>query len=155
MATAYAQWLSSRDPLGKQTWRLPTEAELRWFYDQNVDQISNVSFAGDRWSTRAMQPMETGVGNLWEWTDSLFVPFQGFQAHPAYPEYSADFFCPVSHSDPSMSDTQHYVVLGGSWATHARMASRRTFRNWYQSGYPYSFIGFRLLLSSPSGVTTC
>ena len=42
-------------------------------------------------------------------------------------------------------DTKHKVVLGGSWATLPRLASRRTFRNWYQSGYGYIWAGGRVV----------
>ena len=73
------------------------------------------------------------VGNGWEWTASTFQPFPGFRADlPDYAGYSADFF-----------DGRHYVLLGASWATDARLA-RRSFRNWYQPHYPYVFSKFRL-----------
>ena len=42
-------------------------------------------------------------------------------------------------------DTKHKVVLGGSWATHPRIAGRRTFRNWYQSGYGFAWAGGRVV----------
>src|SRR5271154_6421105 len=42
-------------------------------------------------------------------------------------------------------DNKHKVVLGGSWATLPRIAGRRTFRNWYQSGYGYAWAGARVV----------
>jgi iron(II)-dependent oxidoreductase len=71
------------------------------------------------------------VGNGWEWTSTAFAPLRGFEAMPNYPEYSADFF-----------DGRHYVMLGASWATDARLV-RRSFRNWFQPHYPYTFAKFR------------
>lgn len=72
------------------------------------------------------------IGNGWEWTATLFAPFPGFRADlPDYAGYSADFF-----------DGRHYVLLGASWATDARLV-RRSFRNWYQPHYPYVFSKFR------------
>jgi gamma-glutamyl hercynylcysteine S-oxide synthase len=72
------------------------------------------------------------AGNGWEWTSTVFEPFQGFQATSYYPGYSADFF-----------DGKHYVVKGASARTAAQL-TRRSFRNWYRSEYPYTYAGFRL-----------
>jgi gamma-glutamyl hercynylcysteine S-oxide synthase len=71
------------------------------------------------------------VGNGWEWTDSLFAPFPGFEPMPSYPLYSADFF-----------DGRHVVLKGASPAT-ARELVRRSFRNWYRPRYPYPYAKFR------------
>lgn len=51
-----------------------------------------------------------------------------------YPGYTADFF-----------DGKHNVVLGGSWATHPRIAGRKSFVNWYQRKYPYAWVGARVV----------
>ena len=71
------------------------------------------------------------VGNGWEWTRTVFAPFDGFQPFPFYPGYSANFF-----------DNQHYVMKGGSARTAACLL-RRSFRNWFQPRYPYIYAGFR------------
>jgi len=71
------------------------------------------------------------VGNGWEWTSTRFAPFEGFQAYPTYPGYSARFF-----------DNDHFVVKGAS-ATTARRLLRRSFRNWFRQGYPHAHAGFR------------
>ncbi len=55
------------------------------------------------------------LGGVWEWTSSELVKHQGFEPMPLYPAYTADFF-----------DTKHNIVLGGSWATHPRIAGRKT-----------------------------
>ncbi|KAJ1750709.1 hypothetical protein LPJ78_000322 [Coemansia sp. RSA 989] len=85
------------------------------------------------------------IGNAWEWTSTPFHPFNGFEPSHMYPGYSADFFDP-----PEMykSDSCHYVIKGGSYITHPRMALRQTFRNWYQRGYPYMLATFRLCADS-------
>jgi iron(II)-dependent oxidoreductase len=72
-------------------------------------------------------------GNGWEWTASVFAPFEGFETSSYYPGYSADFF-----------DGHHYVVKGASARTAAQL-TRRSFRNWYRSEYPYTYTGFRLI----------
>lgn len=71
------------------------------------------------------------VGNGWEWTSTVFTPFDGFQAMPSYPEYSAEFF-----------DQQHYVLKGASPVT-ARELLRPSFRNWFRPHYPYVYATFR------------
>ncbi|MDQ6704455.1 MAG: SUMF1/EgtB/PvdO family nonheme iron enzyme [Acidobacteriota bacterium] len=73
------------------------------------------------------------VGNGWEWTSTLFGPFDGFQPAPTYPGYSANFF-----------DDRHYVVKGASPRTSARL-TRRSFRNWFRPEYPYTYTTFRLV----------
>ena len=41
------------------------------------------------------------IGNGWEWTSTPFKGFDGFEARPYYPGYSANFF-----------DGEHYVLKG-------------------------------------------
>jgi formylglycine-generating enzyme required for sulfatase activity len=72
-------------------------------------------------------------GNGWEWTSTVFAPFEGFATTAYYPGYSADFF-----------DGQHFVVKGASARTAGQL-TRRSFRNWYRSEYPYTYTGFRLV----------
>jgi iron(II)-dependent oxidoreductase len=71
------------------------------------------------------------AGNGWEWTSTLFAPFEGFQPFSFYHGYSADFF-----------DGKHYVMKGGSQRTAACLL-RRSFRNWFQPHYPYVYAAFR------------
>jgi iron(II)-dependent oxidoreductase len=71
------------------------------------------------------------IGQVWEWTDSIFEGYLGFSAHP-YPEYSEVFF------------GQGYRVLrGGSWATRARVATP-SFRNWDLPQRRQIFAGIRI-----------
>ncbi|KAL8779261.1 MAG: hypothetical protein Q9213_007033 [Squamulea squamosa] len=55
------------------------------------------------------------LGGVWEWTSSTLEEHEGFNAMQSYPGYTADFF-----------DGKHNVVLGGSWATHPRIAGRKS-----------------------------
>jgi ergothioneine biosynthesis protein EgtB len=76
------------------------------------------------------------VGNGWEWTDTPFTGFPGFEPWiTGYRGYSADFF-----------DGKHFVLKGGSWATATELL-RRSFRNWFQAHYPYVFAKFRCVAS--------
>ena len=76
--------------------RLPTEVE--W-------EVAAVTQPGFRW------------GEVWEWTASPFLPFEGFVAHP-YRDYSAPWF------------GERYVLRGASRATSPRMAHPR-YRNFF------------------------
>jgi iron(II)-dependent oxidoreductase len=71
------------------------------------------------------------IGQVWEWTASVFDGYHGFSADP-YPEYSEVFF------------GQGYRVLrGGSWATRARVATA-FFRNWDLPQRRQIFAGIRI-----------
>ncbi|PYH43948.1 DUF323 domain protein [Aspergillus saccharolyticus JOP 1030-1] len=74
------------------------------------------------------------LGGVWEWTSTTLEPHEGFEAMKIYPGYTSDFF-----------DGKHNIILGGSWATHPRIAGRTTFVNWYQRNYPYPWAGARLV----------
>jgi len=122
-ATKYADWSGMR---------LPSEEELRALYDSVPFDQGNIGFKN--WHPVDVVDGQTkGIGDGWEWTSTEFDAHDGFRESELYPGYSKDFF-----------DHKHVVILGGSWATHPRVAGRRTFRNWYQRGYPYVFCGFRM-----------
>ena len=87
--------------------------------------------AGSRAAGASAWAIHDLAGNGWEWTSSVFTPFDGFTPIPSYPEYSAEFF-----------DGEHFVMKGGSPAT-ARELLRPSFRNWFRPRYPYVYAGFR------------
>ncbi|KAI5795654.1 C-type lectin protein [Geopyxis carbonaria] len=74
------------------------------------------------------------TGGAWEWTSTTLEKHPGFKPSTLYPEYTADFF-----------DGKHNIVLGGSWATHPRVAGRRSFVNWYQRNYRYMWATARIV----------
>ena len=69
------------------------------------------------------------IGNVWEWTDTTFRPYPGFEPD-MYRDYSQTSF-----------DTRK-VLRGGSWATRSRMI-RNTWRNYFQPVRRDVFAGFR------------
>ena len=93
--------------------RLPTEHELSLLMDQSVE----------RWAP----------SNLWEWTSSPFMPFQGFSADP-YVDYSQPWF-----------DGNYQVLKGWSPYTPERLR-RVAFRNFYAPHRSDHFCGFRTCL---------
>jgi len=121
--------------------RLPTEAELRLFYDKFENGYEGGANVGFR--TLHPVPATTGGerdqgkginGGVWEWTSTLMDSVEGYAASSIYPGYSADFF-----------DCKHHIVLNGSYTTTPRLASRRSIRNWFQHNYPYAWIGGRIV----------
>ncbi|CAA9965073.1 Methyltransf 33 multi-domain protein [Pyrenophora teres f. maculata] len=77
---------------------------------------------------------QSDLGGVWEWTSTVLEKHDGFEPMELYPGYTADFF-----------DGKHNMTLGGSWATHPRIAGRKTFVNWYQRNYPYVWAGARIV----------
>jgi ergothioneine biosynthesis protein EgtB len=143
-ASAYARWRDAR---------LPTEAEFQraafgapdgrdrlhpWGDAEPSSAHGVFDFAswdpepaGSHPAGRSAWGLHDLVGNGWEWTSTVFAPFDGFRAMASYPEYSADFF-----------DGEHFVMKGASPAT-ARELLRPSFRNWFRSRYPYIYATFR------------
>ena len=71
------------------------------------------------------------VGNGWEWTSTIFGPFDGFEPMASCPEYSA-----------GPCDGDHYVLKGASPVT-ARSLVRRGFRGAERPGAVSRYTAFR------------
>jgi len=129
---AYACWKGGR---------LPTEPELRLFFDlyeAGYEDGANVGFRN--WhpvpATAGLTENEGkgSNGGVWEWTSTVFDGHEGLVPTNVFTGYSADFF-----------DKKHQVVLGASYATIPRIAGRRTVRNFYQHNYSYAWVGGRVV----------
>jgi ergothioneine biosynthesis protein EgtB len=143
-ASAYARWAGKALPTEAQWHRAAygtpdgTERDYPWGSDAPAARHGNFDF--HRWDPAPVNMHPAGasafgvhdlVGNGWEWTSTVFGPFPGFEPFSFYPGYSANFF-----------DSKHYVMKGGSSRTAAALL-RRSFRNWFQTHYPYVYAGFR------------
>jgi formylglycine-generating enzyme required for sulfatase activity len=74
-------------------------------------------------------------GQLWEWTNSAYLPYPGYKKIPgALGEYNAKFM------------VNQQVLKGASIATPAGH-SRKTYRNFFHAKERWIFSGFRLATS--------
>jgi ergothioneine biosynthesis protein EgtB len=150
-AAAFARWRKRRLPTEPEYHRAAfgtpsgEERAFPWKRDSDGPDPARGNFdfaswepvpAGARPSGMSAWGVHDLVGNGWEWTSTIFGPFQGFAPMASYPEYSADFF-----------DGQHYVMKGASPAT-AKELIRRSFRNWFRPNYPFVYATFRTARSS-------
>ena len=143
-ASAYARWLGKALPTEAQWHRAaygtPDGSERPQPWGEEPPGAAHGYLDLQRWDPVPVNAFPRGgsafgvdglIANGWEWTSSLFEPFEGFQPFPFYPGYSTNFF-----------DGKHYVLKGGSPRTDASML-RRSYRNWFQPHYQYVYAGFR------------
>jgi hypothetical protein len=112
---------------------VPTEAEYHRACPAGIERDANCDYR--YWDPTPIRPsrgISQMIGNGWEWTDTVFAPFEGFSPRATYPGYSADFF-----------DGKHFVMKGASPRTAAKLI-RPSLRNWFRPEYPYVYGTFRL-----------
>ena len=106
-AAAYALWRSRVEGTHL---RLPTEVE--WEH---------------------VAPMKHMLGNVWEWTNSAYLPHPGFRPYDGtIQEYNGKFM------------SNKMVLKGGSWATPAEHI-RVSYRNFWPLAFRFAAPGIRLL----------
>jgi ergothioneine biosynthesis protein EgtB len=144
-ASAFARWRGQRLMTEAEYHRaafgtIPTPHERQFPWGDEMPRRVPGNFDFQRWDPLPVGAFPAGasafgvydlVGNGWEWTSTVFGPFDGFSPMAAYPEYSSDFF-----------DEEHLVLTGASPFT-ARGLVRRGFRNWFRPRYPYVYASFR------------
>ena len=131
-AKAFCRWKSAKTGL---VHRLPTEDEWYRLYD-----VAGVSEVPSDAPARANLHLDHGasscaidrhaqgefydiVGNVWQWTETPTYPFEGFEVHPIYDDFTTPTF-----------DGRHNLMKGGSWIScgnesirDSRYAFRRHF----------------------------
>ncbi len=141
MAKAYCRWRSEKEGLPPQTYRLPTEYEweaaargqggLQYPWGATQDPLQLYCNKDKERGTIALGQLPAGrfglhdmLGNVWEWTDSLFHP------HP----FAKGAEKPVS---PKL-----HVAKGGCWLTPLELC-RGSLRQGFAPHEPKANIGFR------------
>lgn len=149
-AKAFCNW--KRAGSG-QPYRLPTEDEWCRLYDEAGlgevphHQAASANLHLDYYASscpvnlHAHGNLHDVVGNVWQWTETPIYPFDGFEVHPAYDDFTTPTF-----------DMRHNLIKGGSWIScgnetlgTARYAFRRHF---------FQHAGFRYVVAEPPPMPT-
>lgn len=75
------------------------------------------------------------MGNVWQWTETPIYPFEGFNVHPIYDDFTTPTF-----------DQKHNLMKGGSWIScgnESLPSSRYAFRRHF-----FQHAGFRYISSN-------
>ncbi len=144
-ALAFCGYKSAR--LGKNL-RLPTEDE--WYRLADLCQVPDEPKWGQKApaninlehyaspvpvNTFAFHGFYDVIGNVWQWTKTPMYPFDGFEVHPLYDDFTMPTF-----------DNEHNLIKGGSWIStgnEALRSSRYAFRRHF-----FQHAGFRYVCSS-------
>ena len=148
-ANAYCQWAKRRLP-SELEWEVAASAvpthnnaalnsNKRYYpWGDDVPTSEHANFNGETLGPIDVNAKSAGdsafgcrqmLGNVWEWTNSIFSPYPGFT-----PDMYEDY------SQPLFGKTR--VLRGGCWATRARLM-RNTWRNYYGPERNDVFAGFR------------
>lgn len=142
-AKAFCNWKAGESGLPV---RLPSEDEWYRLYDEAgieevpADKPADANLHLDHWASSCpVTRFRHGelcdvVGNVWQWTETPIYPFEGFEVHPLYDDFSTPTF-----------DGRHNLIKGGAWIScgnESTRASRYAFRRHF-----FQHAGFRYVVS--------
>jgi putative 4-mercaptohistidine N1-methyltranferase len=82
------------------------------------------------------------IGNVWQWTETPIYPFEGFEVHPVYDDFTTPTF-----------DGRHNLIKGGSWIScgnEALLSARYAFRRHF-----FQHAGFRYVVADAPVIPVC
>lgn len=144
-AQAFCHWKSaqSNTPI-----RLPSEDEWYRLYDLSRatepvhEQAVNANLHLDHFASAcpvdrfAQGDFYDVSGNVWQWTQTPIYPFEGFEVHPYYDDFTTPTF-----------DDRHNLIKGGSWiacGNESQRSARYAFRRHF-----FQHAGFRYVEGEP------
>lgn len=141
-AKAFCNWKKATTG---QNFRLPTEDEWYRLYDfAGVQEVNDEPAAAnihlDYFASScpvnrfAQGGLYDVTGNVWQWTETPIYPFEGFDVHPIYDDFTTPTF-----------DDRHNLIKGGSWIScgnESRRSARYAFRRHF-----FQHAGFRYVIA--------
>ncbi len=141
-AKAFCNWKKSETGMAV---RLPTEDEWYRLYDvaglsDLTEKAANSNLHLDHGASScpvnhfAHGEFFDVVGNVWQWTETPIYPFDGFEVHAIYDDFTTPTF-----------DERHNLIKGGSWIScgnESLRSSRYAFRRHF-----FQHAGFRYVVS--------
>lgn len=141
-AKAFCNWKSAQSG---QPVRLPTEDEWQRLFDHvELSNPDENRCQANLHLDHAASPCPVTqfpqgdfydvVGNVWQWTETPTYPFEGFDVHPVYDDFTTPTF-----------DGQHNIMKGGSFIScgnEAQRESRYAFRRHF-----FQYAGIRYVVS--------
>lgn len=142
-AMAYCAWKGKEYRLMSEgEWNLALKPEIEGIlnYKDDITNLENYNLNlqwGSPTPVNFFENKQNGTklcdlrGNLWQWLEDDFNPLDGFKPHFLYKDYASIYF-----------DSDHKMMLGGSWASNGSMSSKY-YRNWFRPQF-YQHAGFRI-----------
>lgn len=150
-AKAFCNWKTQESGLPI---RLPTEDEWNLLYNRvglpanDPEGTWNANLQMEHWASSC--PVNTFAhgdfydvcGNVWQWSETPIYPFEGFEVHPYYDDFTMPTF-----------DSKHNIMLGGSWVScgnEAQLASRYAFRRHFFQHAGFRYVESDAAIEAPS-----